>query len=540
MQPRSPESSILEALSKSLDGPSIEINGLDGLEVATRSEIWLLAEQIASFLKAFRVGPGDRVVLMHPTSKYLVASIFAVWGCRAIIVPVAHQFRNFDSVRTILNAAQPKLILTNRSLNDLISDEFGPSAACIEDLDFNDRASLSLPSPEELALVQFSSGSTGHPKGICIRHRQLVKNVQSIGQVSRSTSADRFLSWLPLYHDMGLIGGLLFPVFASLDLKLIATERYAADPGLWIRSLSDFKATLTVAPPSAFALASRGRLESVDLSCLRYAWVGAEPIFPAILERFSARYQSMHLRSDALKPCYGLAEGTLAVTMSDPDQHWQTLSVDPTVLQLEDPKAQPHDRRRLIEVTCCGRLLPETSIEIVDRDGQLLPEQQEGLIKIKGPSVTESYLNSEVSPLDNGWFNTGDLGFIKEGQLFVTGREKEILKRSGQIFHPDEIEASVYNVKGVRVPQVVAFSVIDAVVGRELFVLLVETRQSTENCSLESELRRAVLDTVGVSLDAIVLLPPHSIPLTTSGKKQRSLCRERYLAGYFQNRVGSA
>lgn len=378
-----------------------------------------------------------------------------------------------------------------------------------------------LPRAEDVALVQYTSGSTSAPKGVVLRHANLVHNVRAITQVFDLDRESRAVSWLPPYHDMGLIGCVITPVHVGFPIRLMSPLDFLKSPLSWLRQISELGVTATGGPNFAYDLcvrrAKEDALEGLDLSSWKVAFNGAEPVRHQTLTDFSRRFAAHGFRPEAFLPCYGLAEATLIAT----GRHW-----DPAA-----PAAGPAAELRV----SCGPAVPGTQVTIVDTErGTPLPDGQEGEILLHGPGVTDGYwggtsterLFADVGSVRH--LRTGDLGFLLDGELHVTGRSKDVLVHRGVNHHAHDVESAAVSGNPAVRPTAAAFMVDDP---EPLVVLTVERppAQAATDEETAQDLRRRVLERMGVRLDTVVLCPPRAIPKTTSGKVQRALTRELLL-----------
>jgi acyl-CoA synthetase (AMP-forming)/AMP-acid ligase II len=497
---------------------------------------------------------GDRVVLALPTGRAFVYSLMASWLNGAVSVPVAHRGTTKkpalwqQSLTEIIRCARPRYVIgTNESLSSIRNVfEQSEDAAFVDDTfvlecarEIGDPDIPRLPDPDQPAHIQFTSGSTGSPKGIMIRHRQIVDNLRAAGNRVRVREEDRFLSWLPLHHDMGFIGGLLFPLYMKLAQALVPTEAFLSAPQIWPQLISKFRATLSPAPTFAFELlATRvpDRLlqrASLDLSCWRYAWMGAEPIFPKTLSAFASRFSSYGLPPHTLAPCYGLAEATLAVTASEPEVLPNIAWIEARSLH-ETGVAEParEDDPDAIPIVGVGRPLDCVSLRIVDRFNEDLGERLEGRILLTGPCIADQVVSTQRAQRTEQWFDTGDLGFRIGDELYITGRAKDVLIRGGVNMHPQWIERAGEAVEEARPGRTAAVNFFLHDTGRQEIVLLVEPRRyPTENENeLKRRIRQSVVEATGFQLDRVEFVPPGTIPKTTSGKVQRGLAAKLFMS----------
>lgn len=398
--------------------------------------------------------------------------------------------------------------------------------------------------PDDIALIQFTSGTAGDPKAVLLSQRALVVQCELLR--NHLALYDRFVergvSWLPLFHDMGLIGFLLTPGFAGGEINILQPEDFILRPSLWLKAITDVKATVTGAPPSAYALCARRVKDSdvsqYDLSSIRAALVGAEQVTRESVTAFSVKFRAAGFRPSALLPTYGLAENALAVTMPPLESGPQFDRVDGQALAgaVADPLGDGL-RAKVRWFASVGAPLPGVSVRIVDEAGTDLPDRHIGEIVVQGPSVMNGYLASEEATkqaIRSGWLYTGDFGYTANGNLHVTGRKKEVIIVGGRSYYPDDVEQVVNTVDGVRRDRVVAIGVEDSQRATEKLIVLAETDKAEEadRSGLRMNIRQALI-AAGYPISEVVLLKPKSIHSTLTGKLRRIDCKTRFLAGEF-------
>jgi len=391
-------------------------------------------------------------------------------------------------------------------------------------------------SPEALALIQFSSGSTVDPKPVALRHSHLVAQLAAL-EAELPKPEDRApvgVSWLPLYHDMGLIGCLLSAVYYPGGMVLIPPEVFLARPALWLRALSRHRAFVSPAPNFAYGLCLKrvkdADLEGVDLSGWRHALNGAEPVSVETLRRFSERFSRWGFQPGSLRPVYGMSEASLAVTFPPAGRGPRALGVDSRVLATE---------RRVVdgsrEVVSVGRPVPGFEVCVRDELGHTLEERRVGRVFVRGPSVMAGYFGhpqATASALDaEGWLDTGDMGFEADGELFLTGRAKDLVIIRGANHAPQEFEECLEGVEGLRTGCSVALGFTPEGEQDEALLILAEHAPGERGEGLEERVREAVLAGTGVRPHTVAVLEPGTLPRTSSGKLRRSEALRRYLAG---------
>jgi acyl-CoA synthetase (AMP-forming)/AMP-acid ligase II len=401
--------------------------------------------------------------------------------------------------------------------------------------------------PEDLCLLQYTSGSTGQPRGVMVTHRQIIANCDRTANRMDMHAADddKTVSWLPLYHDMGLIGMLLAPMLRGMPFVKLSPLRFLTRPFSWLEALHNHRGTATFAPLFAYALVVRRskpeQLRALDLSRVKVFGCGAEPINPQVLSRFTD-VLSTHcgLRRDAIFPAYGMAEATLALSMKVSGRVLRTRRCDRArfqddqVVVLQEGEGAPpahaptHDT---VEHVSCGPPLDDHDVAAFGPDGQRLPEGREGELWARGPSVTAGYFNDEEATsamFRDGWLRTGDLGYLLDGEVHVTGRLKDLIILHGKNVAPQSVEWAVGEVEGVRKGCVAAFSCPGE--ESERLVVALETK-TAEHGPIKEAVRRALDQSLGLVAADLVCLDPGALPKTSSGKLERRKTRAMYLEG---------
>ena len=496
--------------------------------------------------------PGDRVALMLPTGLEFFTTFFAVLYAGAIPVPIYPPMQRAqieDYARRqagILRNAGARLLVTvpegirlGAILKGLV-----PSLSSIESAMTLSRPSADIPLPKlrdgsATALIQYTSGSTGDPKGVVLSHANLLANIRGIGRAVAATSADTFVSWLPLYHDMGLIGAWLGCLYYGAPLYAMSPLAFLARPQSWLWAIHRFHGTISAAPNFAFELClskiNDSDLKGLDLSSLRFVGNGAEPVSVDTMRQFIDRFAAYGFRSGAMAPVYGLAENAVAVTLPPPGRPPIIDRVNRAALNTRGI-AEPAtlDDANAIELVACGQPIPDHEIRIVDEMGRELGERREGRLEFRGPSATSGYFQNPVKTRElfhDGWLDTGDRAYIAEGDLFITGRIKDIIIRAGQHIAPHEIEEAVGGVPGLRKNGIAAFGVTDPASGTERVVVLAEAdeKDPSAQAALKVRAQEAATHIVGGLPDEVVLVAPGTVPKTASGKIRRAAARDLYL-----------
>lgn len=476
-----------------------------------------LALAWAAALREAGVGPGDRVAVIQPNDEGFIGAFFGTQLLGATPVPLAWPLVSGASkaetvLAPLVRAADPAAVATPAHFAPRCA--FGPPIVTAPS-----GMPLSMDAPPALdpslpAFIQFTSGTTGSPRGAMISHAAAVGSAWAMGLALGQTESDVGVSWLPLFHDMGLVGVLLCSLVHRFPIHLLTPAEFLLHPTRWIERLADAGATLTVAPNFGYDLAARraDRKFAGDLRRVRRALDGAEPVHRATIEAFEARFAANGWRPGALIPVYGLAENTLGVCFADPDHPMPDLS---------------RDGRRIPSV---GRPLPGMAVGIRRPDGTLAPAGGEGEIVVRGPCVMSGYFRDPVATAaarDGAWLRTGDLGVIRDGVLHVTGREKDLVIKGGRKFHPYDIERVVALAVDAPPNGVAAFSTPNEATGTEDLVVVVELRRRGEEDPVRV-VRGRLMEELGLRADHVRLVGAGALPRTTSGKVRRRECAALY------------
>ena len=514
------------------------------------AEVRERALAVAGGLLSLGVRRGDRIALIFPTGIEFFAAFFGAQLAGAVPAPLYPPVRLGKAgeyarrTARMLERCGARLVLADSRLGRSLGEAVAPSG-----LDLGCRALADLPrspaepvgaEPSDLALIQFSSGTTVDPKPVALSHRALAAQVEILNGFWRDHDELRHscVSWLPLYHDMGLIG-CVFPALArDATLTLIAPEVFVARPAIWLRALSRYRATVSPAPNFAYNLCvtriADAEMEGVDLSSWRTALNGAEPVAPSVLRAFCDRFARWGFRPEALTPVYGLSEAALAVTFSALERPFRSRRFDREDLSGEGVARESGEGREIVSV---GRPVPGFRLRIRDEADQDLGEGKVGRVWIQGPSLMEGYLGDPETTrrvLVNGWLDTGDLGFLYGGELYLTGRAKDAVILRGRNYAPEEIELAADGVPGVREGCIAAASWLPEDAPGEVLALFVEAARQAGAAELEAlpdACRAAVLGATGLLVDRVVVLAPGALPITSSGKLRRGETLRRYLAG---------
>lgn len=511
------------------------------------------ALETAKGLQELGLLPRETVAIMLPTCEDFFYAFFGVLLAGGIPVPIYPPFRA-DRIEEyakreakILRNAEVRILISFTEVQTInkILRNFIPSlkaVTTVESLTNSNRSlSLSNLTGTDNALIQYTSGSTGDPKGVLLNHNNLLANIRVIGQAIEIKPTDVGVSWLPLYHDMGLIGAWLASLYFGNPIIIMSPISFLNHPERWLWAIHYHRATLSAGPNFAYELCvskiDDQTIEGLDLSSWRLAFNGAEPIYPKTIKKFIRRFSYYGLKADTLYPVYGLAESSVALTF--PPLH-RPLRIDKVERDPfnQEQKAIPSQStdKNYIEFVSCGKPLPGHAVRIVDANGNEVSERVIGSLQFKGPSTMQGYYRNEKATKaiqNNGWWESGDLAYQADGEIFITGRKKDIIVKAGRNLYPQEIEEITAQVKGIRKGCVVAFGTVNPKQATEQLVVVAETREqrSPQQEKIVDEIIENISNAIGEPPDKVILVPPKSIPKTSSGKLQRSSTKELYLQG---------
>jgi fatty-acyl-CoA synthase len=500
------------------------------------------ARAMAGALQARGAAPGVTVGILGPTSRALVTAIQATWlsGATVAMLPLPMRLGSIDefveATRRRVQSADATIVLVDPQLADFVPA--GMEATRLDELT-GDAVRFEAPAvdPDSLAILQFTSGSTADPKGVMLPHRCVTANMDAITRgAAFDIDTERVASWLPLYHDMGLIGLLGVPMTTGVDLVLAGPQDFLAAPVRWLDWMSTFACTVTGGPNFSYALAARAlrRSGDLDLGRWRLALNGAEPIDPDSVEAFLGAGAPFGLDAGAAFCVYGMAEATLAITFPEPGAGMSVDTVDRRVLET-DRYAAPSEAGRdgARRLPLLGTVLDGLELQVVDPDtGAGRHDREVGEIELRGNSITPGYYrnpDATAAGFRDGWLRTGDLGYLVDGELVICGRRKDVIIVGGRNVFPEDIERAAAGVDGVRAGNVIAFGTTGHK-GRETIVVVAETKTDDDAAPVRAAVAERVTDAIGIPPSEIVLVAPGTLPKTSSGKLQRSLCKDRYLS----------
>ncbi|MGZ5910221.1 MAG: AMP-binding protein [Reyranella sp.] len=510
------------------------------------------ARAVARGLLARGLEPGQRVAIMLPTSEAFFVAFFGVLYAGGVPTPIypparlsrveehlRRQANILRNARAVMLIAAPEASAVGRLLGLQLD-----ALQRIESVDALAAAGakdVPLPAARatDMALVQYTSGSTGDPKGVMLSHANLLANIRAMGEAMEAGPSDVFVSWLPLYHDMGLIGAWLGSLYFAAPLVVMSPLVFLVRPESWLWAIHRHKGTLSAAPNFAFELCLRRidepMIAGLDLGSLRMVTNGAEAVSPTTIRRFAERFGAHGFRQSAMAPVYGLAENAVGLAFPPLGRAPIIDRVDRRALTGHGKAAPaPPEAMDALEFVACGRPLPGHQIRIVDATGEV-GERQEGRLQFRGPSASSGYLDNPAKTtemFDGPWLNSGDLAYVAGGDVFITGRSKDIIIRAGRHIYPEELEAAIGDLAGVRKGCVAVFGTADPRAGTERLVVVAETRL-TEASELTA-VRRHVEETATRLLDTppeeTLLVPPGSVLKTSSGKLRRAATRDLFVS----------
>ncbi|HJN45856.1 MAG: AMP-binding protein [Vicinamibacterales bacterium] len=538
----------------------------DGTEQPiTYAQLWQRAVAVAAALRARGIGRRDTVTIMLRTEAAFFQAFFGTLLAGAIPVPIYPPFRA-DRIAEyaqrqvgILSNAGTRLMITFAEVERLAGLLRGqiPTLTAVTTLDdlaspTDDGGPLPAKPPvwltaEDPALIQYTSGSTGQPKGVLLTHANLLANIRAIGDGLDISRDDIGVSWLPLYHDMGLIGAWLGTLYFGVPVAILSPLAFLSRPARWLWTIHAHRATLSVAPNFAFDLCvnkvSDAEIEGLDLSSLRVVLNGSEAVLPETLTRFAERFAAAGFRPDAMRPVYGLAECSVGLAVT-PRRHPARVDRVARGFQLTG-QAVPSDDTDALSFVSCGVPLPRHEIRTVDPTGASVAERIEGRVQFRGPSMMAGYYRNEAATraitTDDGWIDSGDLGYLADAELFLTGRRKDVVIKGGRNIYPHEAEGVVAAVDGVRKGCIAVFGIADAALGTERLVVVAETRETgpAARDRLHQRILEEVSEALGVPPDIVELARPGAVLKTSSGKVRRGATRDAFLAGTLNRGAGS-
>lgn len=532
-----------------LEDGRTETASLNYAELANR------VQQLGSYLQTV-TEPGDRLLLVYPTGLDFVVSFLSCLYAGAIAVPVypPRPNRPLDRLSLIAEDTDTKLILTSSPLHAKLQTKIAasPQLDVVQWLatdHWENKGAIAepiSPKPEQIAFLQYTSGSTGKPKGVMVRHQNLLHNLRVIQAGFELTSESVSVTWLPHYHDMGLVDGLLEPLFSGCLGVMMPPATFLQQPIKWLEAISKYKGTHSGGPNVGYDLCVQKvtpeQVQALDLSSWASAYNGAEPINADSLKAFSEKFAPSGFKSHYFYPCYGMAESTLMISGGKISEPVTILDVDAAALEQNKIQLATDDAKSLVS---CGQGWLETDLQIMNPDNlRPMVAGEVGEIWVSSGSIAQGYWQKQeataaafdVPHQGQKYFRTGDLGFIYAGELYVTGRLKDLLIIWGKNYYPQDLELTVAQAHPALAPAGgAAFSITESGSGSEKLVIVQEVERTARRNLPEEEvftaIREAISGEFDVQVHAITLIKPVSIPKTSSGKIQRSACKQQFLQG---------
>lgn len=536
------------------DRPHILLcDGYRETETITYRQLVEAAGRLANGMRSWGLEPGEFVCIMLPTGREFFEAFFGVLLAGAVPVPIYPPMRlsqleeHLRRQAGILRNSQASLLLVpeeGKAIASLLGAQIETlrGVSTVEDLRQGQGDTRSVPrQSDDLAMLQYTSGSTGDPKGVMLTHANLLANIRAMGCAINATSSDTFVSWLPLYHDLGLIGAWFGSLYHAVPAVIMSPLRFIVRPESWLWAIHRNSATLSAAPNFAFEFCVNkiddSAIEGLDLSSLRMVANGAEPVSAEAIRKFTERFERYGFQPEAMTPVYGLAENSVGLAFSPIGEKpvidrvsRKSLSQSGTAIAVSAEDTQP------MSFVSSGVPLPGHEIRVVDDLGRELAERQQGQLEFRGASATAGYFREpekSAALFHDGWLDSGDLAYVANGNVFITGRVKDIIIKGGRNIYPEEIEEAVGDLSNIRKGCVAAFASSDVKTGSERLIVVAETR-GTDNAvrsQLEQTVAQTVSDILGMPADHIVIAPPHTVPKTSSGKIRRSTTRDLYETG---------
>lgn len=535
--------------------PHIVLQDEDGSEqTVTYAMLDAASRAVATGLLERGLQPGASVAIMLPTSVDYFSSFLGVLIAGGVPVPIyppARASQIEDHLRRhagILSNALVETLITVQQAKP-IAMLMKPQVATLKHVvtpvelaHAGPLAAFHRASPQEIALLQYTSGSTGNPKGVIVTHANLLANLRAMARALRVTPNDVFVSWLPLYHDMGLIGAWLGSLTYGFKYPVMSPLSFLARPDRWLWTIHRHRGTLSGGPNFCYELCLRraddAQLEGLDLSSWRVAFNGAEPVSPETIAAFTKRFARYGFKPEAMSPVYGLAEATLGVAFSPPGRGPRLDHVERAAFSRSGRAVAvpPETHPEALTFVACGHPLLGHQIRVVDGSDRELGERQEGHVQFSGPSCTSGYYRNPEQTrqlLHGEWLDTGDYGYIAEGELYITGRVKDLIIRAGRNVYPYELEEAVGDLEGIRKGCVAVFGSRDERSGTERIIVLAETRVTdpAQRERLSARINELATELIDMPVDEVVLAPPQSVLKTSSGKIRRAASRELYERG---------
>ncbi len=548
---------LIDALKKSADGNNgITFIDNNGSYFLLYKELYNKALGIAGYLRE-KVNPADNEIIILLDNNKDFVPVF--WGCltakiKAVPVTIGnseeHKLKLFKVWENLIS---PYIITTKTAFENLksyaqqngfeiIYEKIKERLILINEIDEKPDYTSEKINPEDIAFIQYSSGSTGFPKGVILTHKNLVITSSAYIKKSKIDFNDSFLSWFPLTHDMGLIGWHITPLLAGINQVLIETSLFVRRPALWMDKTTEHKSTILCSPNYGLKhfIGFTKMLDNADwdLSNVRIIANGAEPISPKLCDDFLNALKPYGLKYSAMTPGYGLAEIGLIATISDYKTNFETIHLDRLQLNIGQKILETEETSdNCLSFVCEGDFIPEMEVKITNDKGENVPEKYIGNIHLKGDSVTSGYYNNKIATeqlIKNGWLNTGDLGFLKNNKLYLTGRSKELIIINGYNYYPHDIERVCLSIEDLDLGKIVAAGLYEESLNQEVLLIFVYFKSNAEKfLELYNKIKEVILKSIGINVYKVI--PVKKIPKTTSGKVQRFVLLENYKQGEFDD-----
>lgn len=525
-------------------------------EVITYGQLLQSSLRVAHGLRELGLQENETVAIMQPTHPNFFYTFFGILLAGGVPVPIYPPFRMHmleayaKTEAHILRNAEVRILVTFDQAEklSLLLKSFVPSlkhVTTVEELIHTEELhAIFKAKSHNFAFIQYTSGSTSDPKGVLLSHHNLLSNIQAYGKAIQVTPSDVAVSWLPLYHDMGLIGMWLGSLYYGIPLVLLTPFSFLNHPEKWLWAIHNHRATLSGAPNFAYELCVRKitpeLIEGLDLSSWRMAANGAEKVYPRTLDEFAKKFAPYGFKRSTLLPVYGLAESTVALTVPPVNRDFIVDKVDRKQFE-KNRTAVPSQETKALEFVSCGPPMINHEVRIVNDDYEILPERHVGNLQFRGPSSMQGYFNNPKATraiYHDGWLDSGDLAYQVNGEIYVTGRRKDLIIKAGRNIYPAEIEEIVGTIQGVRQGCVTAFGVSEQEKSTEELVIVAEVRNKdkTLHNNIIAKINDAIVTNLDIVPDQIMLVSPHVVPKTSSGKLQRAACKKMFLEGRLNER----
>lgn len=520
-------------------------------KIITYGELYTEAKRVANGLHEYGIGEGETIAIMLPTCEDFFYTFFGVLLLGAIPVPIYPPFRP-DRIEeyamreaNILKNAEVRLLITFHKAERLseLLQVFISSLKAVTTVEVLKNSTAKAPNRtitgDMPALIQYTSGSTSAPKGVLLTHNNLLANIRAAGAAMQVGPTDVGASWLPLYHDMGLIGAWFICFYHAIPVVIMSPLSFLSHPERWLWAIHYHRATLSAAPNFAYELCMRRitptMIEGLDLSSWRLTLNGAEAVNPKTITQFIKKFSPYGFKPETMFPVYGLAESSVALTFPPLNRPpvIDTIKREPFEREQKAIAADAGDSKTL-QFVCCGKAIPGHEIRVVDENNQEVPERKIGFLHFRGPSTMRGYYQQPEATqkiTHDGWTDTGDMAYLAEGEIYITGRKKDTIIKAGRNLYPEEIEEVTAQVSGVRKGCVVAFGVQDQKSGTEQLIIVAEAKEisASEQKKIVAEVNEKIAVVLGIVPDEVLIVPGKTLTKTSSGKLQRAATKQAYI-----------